>query len=54
MDQAMAAARAARTDEERETWLQLVRTWKEAAMAVEQSMGLVAESRDLLDGAKEL
>ena len=52
MDEALRWAKSAATDKERESFLQIARTWHQAALQVERSMGLVEESRDLVKPAK--
>jgi hypothetical protein len=39
----------AASQEERNSFLQMAKTWYEAALAIEQSTGLVSESEDLLE-----
>jgi hypothetical protein len=53
LDEALHLADKAATLEQRAAFLQMAKTWHEAALEAERSMGLVAESRDLLDRAKE-
>jgi hypothetical protein len=53
LDEALHSADKAATPEQRAAFLQIARTWHEAALAAERSMGLVAESRDLLDLIKK-
>jgi hypothetical protein len=52
MDEALQWAKSAATDQERESFLQIARTWHQAALQVERTMGLVEASRDLIKQAK--
>ena len=48
-DECLRWAQAARTDAEREVYLELAKTWHEAALRVERSLGLIAQSNVLLE-----
>jgi hypothetical protein len=39
-------AKAARNDKDREKYLQLARTWHEAALHIERGLGLIEEGED--------
>ena len=41
-------AKAARSENDRETYLQLARTWHEAALHIERGLGLIAEGEGLV------
>jgi len=42
-------AKAARSENDRETYLQLARTWHEAALHIERGLGLIAEGEGLVE-----
>jgi hypothetical protein len=42
-------AKAARSENDRESYLQLARTWHEAALHMERGLGLIAEDEDLVE-----
>jgi hypothetical protein len=44
----------ARSEKERASFLQLAKTWYEAGLSEEQSLGLISESKDLLEGLRKL
>ena len=44
----------ARSEKERASFLQLAKTWYEAALREEQSLVLISESKDLLEGLRKL
>jgi hypothetical protein len=48
MDEALRWASSARTESERDSFLQIAKAWHEAAMLLERSMGLVDKSNELL------
>ena len=52
MQECLRWAAGATTDGERNSFLQMAKAWHEAALEVERSMGLVDESRQLLDRSK--
>jgi len=45
-------AKAARNEKDRATYLQLARTWHEAALEIERGLGLISESEHLLQRSK--
>jgi len=47
-------AKAARNDKDRETYLQLARTWHEAALQIERGLGLIAEGQDLVERSRKV
>ena len=47
-------ADTAASEKERASFLQLAKTWYEAALREEQSLGLISESKDLLEGLRKL
>ena len=49
MDECLRWAIDARSDEERTSFLQIAKTWHEAAMRLEQSLGRVRESRERVE-----
>ena len=42
-------ANAARSENDRESYLQLARTWHEAALQIERGLGLIAEGEGLVE-----
>jgi hypothetical protein len=48
LDEALHSAEKAKTPEQRASFLQMAKTWHEAALAAERGMGPVAESLDRL------
>ena len=42
-------AKAVRSENDRETYLQLARTWHEAALHIERGLGLIAEGEGLVE-----
>jgi hypothetical protein len=54
MDEALAWAERARSEEERQTCLRLARTWLQAALEIEKATGLAAESEKLARHLKEM
>jgi hypothetical protein len=40
-------AKSARNEKDRESYLQLARTWQEAALEIEQGLGLISEGEHL-------
>ena len=53
LDECLHWAANARTDSERTSFLQMAKTWHEAAVQLEKSLGLVKESRDLVERSKQ-
>jgi len=45
-------AKAARNEKDRATYLQLAKTWHEAALEIERGLGLISESEHLLQQPK--
>jgi hypothetical protein len=46
-------AQAARNEAERDIYLQLAKTWHEAELRLQQSLALIAQSKELLGRLKE-
>jgi hypothetical protein len=53
MEQCVRWAKAARTEQERATYLQLAQTWYEAARRIEENLGRIGESTDLIKRSQE-
>ena len=50
LEECLHCADTAASEKERASFLQLAKTWYEAALREEQSLGLISESKDLLEG----
>jgi hypothetical protein len=52
-DECLRWAQAARNEAEREIYLQLAKTWHEAGVRLERSLGLIAESKELTERSRK-
>jgi len=53
MEEAQQWAKDARSEEQRALYLRIAETWRQAALKLEESLGLVAESQELVDRTKK-
>jgi hypothetical protein len=52
MEECLRWAAKARSDEKRDMYLQLAKTWHEAAKRLEEGIGVIRENKDLLERSK--